>query len=298
MANITLLDGSIGQELVNRSGDAATPFWSTTVMLDKPDLVGEVHADYFSSGATVATTNTYTALRERLKTGGLEDRLIELWDTAINAARDARDANGFGRVAASIGPLFASYRPDICPPAEEAARLYAEVVEALSPRVDFLLIETMSSIEQAEGALRAAKKGSLPVWLSFSVDDFDGTKLRSGEALSETVSLIERHAPEAVLINCSRPEAVSEAIAVISRFGIPFGAYANGFAHISEAFLEDAPTVDVLEQRSDLVPDSYAEFVMRWIDGGATIVGGCCEVGPAHIQEIAKKLIAAGHVIV
>ena len=288
MANITLLDGSIGQELVNRSGDSATPFWSTTVMLDKPDLVAQVHADYFSSGATVATTNTYTALRERLKTGGLEDRLIELWDTAINAARDARDANGFGRVAASIGPLFASYRPDICPPAEEAARLYAEVVEALSPRADFLLIETMSSIEQAEGALRAAKKGSLPVWLSFSVDDFDGTKLRSGEALSETVSLIERHAPE----------AVSEAIAVISRFGIPFGAYANGFAHISEAFLEDAPTVDVLEQRSDLVPDSYAEFVMRWIDGGATIVGGCCEVGPAHIQEIAKKLIAAGHVIV
>jgi homocysteine S-methyltransferase len=63
-------------------------------------------------------------------------------------------------------------------------------------------------------------------------------------------------------------------------------------------FLGDSPTVDVLEQRSDLVPDSYAEFVMSWIDAGATIVGGCCEVGPAHIKEIAEKLIAAGHVIV
>ncbi|MDA9612158.1 homocysteine S-methyltransferase family protein, partial [OM182 bacterium] len=175
MTRVTLLDGSIGQELVKRSGDPATAFWSTTVMLDKPDLVAEVHADYFRSGATVATTNTYTALRERLATGGLEGRLTELWDTALDAARDARDANGFGRVAGSVGPLFASYRPDICPPAEEAAMLYAEVVEALSLRADLLLIETMSSIEQAEGAMRAAKKASLPVWLSFSVDDFDGT---------------------------------------------------------------------------------------------------------------------------
>ena len=298
MARVTLLDGSIGQELVKMSGDPATAFWSTTVMLDKPNLVAEVHADYFRSGATVATTNTYTALRERLKAGGLEHRLTELWDMALGAARDARDGNGFGRVAASIGPLFASYRPDICPPAKDAARLYAEVVDALSPHADLLLIETMSSIEQAEGAMRAAKKTTLPVWLSFSVNDFDGTKLRSGETLSKTMSLIERHEPEAVLVNCSRPEAVSEAITVISRFGIPFGAYANGFAQISEAFLGDAPTVDLLEQRSDLVPDSYAEFAMRWIDSGATIVGGCCEVGPAHIKEIAEKLIAAGHDIV
>ena len=62
MKKITLLDGSIGQELVKRSGDRATPLWSTMVMLDKPGIVDDVHADYFRAGATVATTNTYPVL--------------------------------------------------------------------------------------------------------------------------------------------------------------------------------------------------------------------------------------------
>ena len=47
MADITLLDGSIGQELVKRSGDRATPLWSTQVMIDHPELVRDVHTDYF-----------------------------------------------------------------------------------------------------------------------------------------------------------------------------------------------------------------------------------------------------------
>ncbi|MDG2340771.1 MAG: homocysteine S-methyltransferase family protein, partial [Paracoccaceae bacterium] len=63
-------------------------------------------------------------------------------------------------------------------------------------------------------------------------------------------------------------------------------------------FLVDAPTVDALEQRKDLGPAEYVEFAMAWIDQGATIIGGCCEVGPAHIIELANCIRAAGHEIV
>ncbi|MEO0865349.1 MAG: homocysteine S-methyltransferase family protein, partial [Pseudomonadota bacterium] len=59
MTDITLLDGGMGQELIRRSGQPAQPLWSTQVMIDFPDLVGQVHADYADAGATVATTNTY-----------------------------------------------------------------------------------------------------------------------------------------------------------------------------------------------------------------------------------------------
>ena len=110
---ITLLDGSIGQELVKRSGDRATPLWSTRVMIEKPEIVNEVHAAYFNAGATVATTNTYAVLYDRLKTADLKDQRFELWETAMTAATAARDAHGSGRVAGSIGPLIASYRPDL-----------------------------------------------------------------------------------------------------------------------------------------------------------------------------------------
>ena len=83
MTRITLLDGSIGQELVKRSGDRATPLWSTRVMIDHPGLVHAVHSDYFRAGATVATTNTYAIHHDRLLTFGLDDRFAALHTQAL-----------------------------------------------------------------------------------------------------------------------------------------------------------------------------------------------------------------------
>ena len=298
MSEITLLDGSIGQELVKRAGKAPTPLWSTTVMIDQPEILRDVHAEYFNVGASVATTNTYPVLHDRLVRAGLQDQIETLWAQAVKSARSARDAHGSGRIAGSIGPLVASYRPDICPSPAEAEEPYRDVVAALAPHVDVLLIETMSSVDQADGALRAAMKSGLPVWLAVSVEDFDGSKLRSGENLADLAPVLNRHDTDAILINCSRPEAVSTAVDIAAQFGRPFGAYANGFTKISQGFLQEAPTVDVLQERSDLSPAAYADFAMGWIDQGATIVGGCCEVGPNHIAELAARITAAGHQIV
>lgn len=298
MADITLLDGSIGQELVKRAGDKPTHLWSTQVMIDHPKLVGEVHLDYFKAGATIATTNTYAVLHDRLKLAGLEDKAQQLTDAAVMSARRARAAVGGGRVAGALGPLIASYRPDLCPTPEEGAKGYAIPVAAMKDHVDLFLIETVSSVDHAEGALRAAMGQGLPVWLAVTVDDDDGTRLRSGESVSDIAGVVEAHQPDAVLVNCSRPEAIDAALELIKPMGKPFGAYANGFTHISAGFLQHAPTVDALQERTDLGPEAYAEFVMGWIANGATIVGGCCEVGPAHIAELAKRIIADGHRIV
>ncbi|WP_397542766.1 homocysteine S-methyltransferase family protein, partial [Roseovarius salis] len=211
----------------------------------------------------------------------------------------ARDAAGGGRVAGAVGPIGASYRPDLCPPVADAVKLYEEPVRHLRDHVDLLAFETMASVEQAEGALIAARAHSdLPVWLALTVEDADGTRLRSGERLDRVAPLIERHQPAAVLVNCSPPEVIGDALEIVRGFGRPFGAYANGFTRISAGFLQDASTVDALESREDLDPAAYAEFAMGWVEQGATIVGGCCEVGPAHIAELSRRLRAAGHDIV
>ena len=296
MADITLLDGSIGQELVKRSGEQPTPLWSTRVMIDHPTLVGEVHADYFRRGATVASTNTYAVHRSRLERVGMEEQLGHLIDTALTQAERARGDGG--RIAGTLGPLLASYRPDLNPNVDEAADKFAELVHLMAERVDLFLIETVSSVQEAEGALRGTAQADKPVWLALTVMDDDGTCLRSGEPLSDIAPLVKRFAPEAVLINCSRPEAIPVALKIISKLGRPFGAYANGFTGITQDFLKDAPTVDVLEQRQDLGPEAYADHAMSWVAQGATIVGGCCEVGPDHIEALANRLRAAGHRIV
>ena len=78
----------------------------------------------------------------------------------------------------------------------------------------------------------------------------------------------------------------------------PFGAYANGFSKISKGFLTERPTVDALAARKDLGPEEYSNFVIDWVRNGATIVGGCCEIGPTHISKIAKKIHELGFQII
>lgn len=298
MTQITLMDGAIGQELVKRSGDRATPLWSTQVMIDHADLVGALHRDYFIAGATVATTNTYAVHRSRLERVGLADQMPALIDTALTQAQQARTDFPGTRIAGALGPLLASYRPDLNPDPDDAATRFDELVQVMTSRVDLFLIETASSVTEALGALRGTQNCGKPVWLALSVQDDDGTRLRSGEPLTDILPILHSHTPDAVLINCCRPEAVPSALPILAQSGLPFGAYANGFAEISTAFLQDAPTVDALQQRTDLTPTSYADHAMQWVSQGATILGGCCEVGPDHIAELAHRLRAAGHTII
>lgn len=296
MTQITLLDGGMGQELVHRTGDTPTPLWSTQVMLDHPGLVQSVHRGYFEAGASVATTNTYAILRDRLVAAGLEDQFETLHRMALSEARAARADHGGGRIAGAIGPLGASYRPDLHPEPALAIPLYAEIAQIFAPHVDVILCETVVSLVHVQSVLAGALTAGKPVWIALSVDDEDGSLLRSGEKLADAVPLLDGAA--AVLVNCSAPEAMPAALKTLAKTGLPFGAYANGFTMITKDFLQDKPTVDSLSARRDMGPSAYADHVMAWVDMGATIVGGCCETGPAHIAEIARRLTAKGHQIV
>jgi homocysteine S-methyltransferase len=300
MSDVVLLDGGMGQELLHRSGDAPTPLWATQVMLDHPGIVAAVHGDYFAAGATVATTNTYAIHRDRLEGTGLEARFEALVQAALDEAKRARAAHGAGRIAGSIGPLRASYRPDLHPPHAEAVAAYAEIAQMLADEVDFILCETVASLAHAQAILEAATSAGAgkPVWLSVTVDDENGALLRSGEPVAEVCTLARKAGAAALLANCSAPEAMSAALDALGESALPYGAYANGFERITKEFLGHKPTVDALAARRDLGPENYARYALGWITQGATITGGCCEVGPAHIKQIARTLTAAGHRII
>ncbi|THH36650.1 homocysteine S-methyltransferase family protein [Aliishimia ponticola] len=306
MTDITLLDGGMGQELIRRAGGVATPLWATQSLLDAPESVTAVHTDYADAGATVATTNTYALHRDRLRGGdsnhyaaegtalpNMEDQLGALITTALDAVEPVRNRC---RVAGSIGPIGASYRADLMPDHDEAVAIYAEVAKLLAPRVDLLLFETLPSIAAGRAALAAGRQTNRPVWLCFTVDDRDGHRLRSGEPVAEAATIAQE--ADAVLINCSAPEAIPAALEALATSNRPLGAYANGFTEITEAFIKGNTTAKALTARSDLSAQAYADHAMGWLDHGATILGGCCEVGPAHIAELANRLRAKGHSLV
>jgi len=292
MTEITLLDGGMGQELVHRAGDKPTPLWSTQVMADHPGIVEAVHRDFNDAGATIATTNTYAIHRDRLEGTEMEPHFEDLHRKAVSEA----SASDPTRIAGSIGPLGASYRADLMPDHETSVAKFAEVAAVIGPHVDMILCETIVSVEHARAIYEGVKTTGKPIWMSFSVSDADGTKLRSGEPLAD--ALAEASGAAAVLVNCSAPEVIPAALDMLATAGVPYGAYPNGFEKITEAFLGDKPTVDALSKRRDFTPELFADHAMAWVDHGATILGGCCEVSPAHIAEIASRLRDAGHTIV
>ena len=295
---VVLLDGGMGQELIKRSANAPTPLWSTTVMRDEPDLVTTVHADYIQADARVITLNNYSATPVRLAKHGLSTAFSELHHAAITAAQRAiaqTKPTHPVAVAGCLPPLVSSYHAEDVP--SEAACLadYRALVAAQKDGVNLFLCETLTTVREVQTAATAGKESGHPVWVGMTVDDQDGTRLRSGESLADGVAAAKACGAAAVLINCSWPEAITQGLPILAASGLPFGGYANGFTNA--ASLAAGSTVAGLAVRRDLNPEAYAEHAMGWVAMGARIVGGCCEVGPAHIQHLGECLKAAGYTL-
>ena len=299
MTEIALLDGGLGQEISKRSKDVTHPLWSLKVMFDEPDVVVGVHSDFIEAGARIICLNTYTATPTRLERHDYGDRFEEAHATAYRLAKAAISKSGCAagsiQIAGCLPPLVASYKSDFSMNYDESFLEFQRLVDQQKDSVDLFLIETMSNIDEARAALDAVKETGKPVYVGLTLSDDLSNTLRSGESLEDAISALVPKKPDGILLNCSIPEAITKAMPILARAGVRFGGYANGFTSIDK--LQPGGTVDVLEARKDLTPEAYANYVEQWIDIGATIVGGCCEVGPDHIRYLANKLTASGHTI-
>jgi S-methylmethionine-dependent homocysteine/selenocysteine methylase len=286
-----LLDGGMGQELAARGVDTTRGLWSAQALIDDPETVRAVHRDFIEAGADVITTNTYTTTRRRLDEHGRGGEFEALNQRAGQLARRAgADSGRDVLVAGSLPPIHGSYRPDRVRPVAELEPLYREQAHVLAEHVDLFLCETMSTASEALAAALGALATGLPVWVSWTVADDASGRLRSGETVTEAIEALSGQPVAAVLLNCSMPESIDAAMpALAAGAGRPFGAYANGFTEIGAGF-DVADGANVPDARDDLDPERYAAHAAGWLDAGARIVGGCCEVGPAHIARLRAEL--------
>ncbi|MDG2195751.1 MAG: homocysteine S-methyltransferase family protein [SAR324 cluster bacterium] len=283
--SFTILDGGMGQELVKRAQHKLTPLWSGDVLRDHPDLVVDVHRDFIKAGADVITLSSYAATPTRLAKYNRQEEFKVLQEAAINAARQAcNDMEQSPLIAGTLPPLPGSYRPSERLTSQSSQEEYQQIAEQQYKHVDLFLCETMASIEEACISTAVAMKSGLPVWTSFTVNETNGSFLRSGELIIEAAKAVLAEGASALLINCSPPEATSKALVELAPHSGTFGAYANGFITVEP--YQGHATVDVLKSREEINPQTYAEFGKEWLSMGATILGGCCEIGPEHIAEI------------
>ena len=282
-----LMDGSMGNELLTRRSDLVSGLWSAQYLIDAPELVKEVHLEYINSGADLIITNTYSTIPSYLSKKNAEDKMPELIRLAGKLAREAvKDSKKEVRVAGSLPPLEESYRPDLVIEAGEAVPIYETLIKELTPYVDIFICETMSSIEEMQHAMQALKNldNEKPVWISWSLKEDKKNQLRSGETIEDALNASAEIEPEAYLFNCTDPYAITEGIKELKKLTQkPIGGYPNVFN------VPDGWTLDNEVQVSvrDLSISEFLEFAIEWRNLGATIIGGCCGIGPKFIKAVA-----------
>ena len=295
MTAVTILDGGMGGEIQRRLPGAGHGLWSAKALIEAPELVVELHREYIASGADVITTNTYSTVPSYLAKGGMADRAEELTNLAARLARQAADAaDGHVLVAGSLPPLDESYRADLVPSEDAAQPVYRRMVRAMADHVDLYLCETMSSVREAHCAATAAIEHGRgkPVYVSWTLDEAPGAGLRSGETVTEAHAALSHLDVAAFLFNCTHPEAIEAGIRELrSLTDKPIGCYPNRLNRVPAGWtLDNEQDIGV---REDLPVELYVKAIERSIDSGATIVGGCCGIGPSYIRAMTERVRAA-----
>jgi S-methylmethionine-dependent homocysteine/selenocysteine methylase len=262
---ITLLDGALGTELAARDVPTPAPAWSAFALEHAPEVVAAIHRDYVQAGATVHTANTFRTKRRQL--GG---RWEELARRAVDLARAAVPEGQ--RVAGSIAPLEDCYRPDLSPanPRPEHREL-ARVLAAAG--ADLLLCETFAHVGEALVAVEEAVATGVETWVSFTAGP-DGALLTPAE-VEAAARATARCGAAAVLVNCTAATRLLPYVERLAGAGVAFGAYANAGAPAERLGWTDAPDIE-----------RYAELAATWVRAGATLLGGCCGTGPAHLRAL------------
>ncbi|SDT26646.1 homocysteine S-methyltransferase [Pseudomonas asplenii] len=294
--SMVVLDGGMGRELQRSGAPFRQPEWSALALSEAPEAVVGVHASFIAAGAQVITSNSYAVVPFHIGEERFAREGRQLAEIAGKLARTAADASvNPVRVAGSLPPLFGSYRPDLFQP-ERVAEVLTPLLEGLAANVDLWLAETQSLIAEVRAIHAHLPADGKPFWVSFTLQDEDTDetpRLRSGEPVAEAIEAVAGLGVGAVLFNCSQPEVIGAAVdvarSVIERLSadIAIGAYANAFPPQPK----EAKANDGLDElREDLDPPGYLVWARDWQQRGASLIGGCCGIGPEHIAELKRNL--------
>lgn len=288
---LRLLDGGMGRELMRIGAPFRVPEWSALALIEAPEFVYTAHKAFVEAGARVITSNSYALVPFHIGPERFAEQGLALAELAGQIARKAaRDGQGV-TVAGSLPPALGSYRPDLFDH-DQSVAIHRTLIAGLSTHVDVWLAETQSSIAEVRAVREALADDAKPLWLSFTLEDSEQgvPRLRSGETVAEAVAVAVELNARAVLFNCSQPEVMAAALEVArktlesAQADLELGVYANAFP-VMQVEDEGADTT-LHDIREDLGPDAYANWADLWVQQGASIIGGCCGIGPEHIAEL------------
>lgn len=273
-------DGAMGT-MLHRAGltDGAPERWNA----ERPDVVSSIHRAYVEAGSDFISTNTFGGTRNRLALDGLEARLAELNEAG---ARLAREAAGDRLVAGSMGPTGELMEPLGLLTPDGARESFAEQARALKAGgVDFVLIETMSALEEVQAAVAGAGEAGLPAVVTMSFDTHFRTMM--GVRPVDALAAIARLGVHVIGANCGNGPAEIERIMTEMAQAKPDGV-----------MLMAKSNAGMPRWKNDCItyggtPEVMADYARTMSRLGVAVIGGCCGSTPEHIAAMRKALDAA-----
>jgi 5-methyltetrahydrofolate--homocysteine methyltransferase len=275
-----LLDGGFGTELIKRGfpQGACPESWNE----EKPDIVQEIHKSYYDAGADAVLTNSFGGTTIKLSSHNLENQCFELNRAAALIANKVKPEGRF--LGGSMGPTGKFLKPHGEFTEEEFEVAYTEQARGLTDgHVDFILIETQYDLNEAQCALRGARKASdLPIFLTMTFNHHPkGFFTLMGNSVDQFLEAMEREGVSAVGSNCTlNSEEMVKLVKIMrEKTSRPIIAQANaGKPSLSEEG-------DVAYSQG---MDDYLRFIPQIIANGADIIGGCCGTDPDYIAKMSE----------
>lgn len=273
---VWVFDGAMGTMLQKfASGEFICP---DELNLSQPETVFRIHQEYIKAGSDIIQTNTFGANYLRLKRFGLQEKTIELNKRAVEIARKAA---GEKYVAASIGPLGELIEPYGEISKDEAFHSFVEQAKGLT-EVDFLNIETVQSLDEAEiiiKALRTILKLPISITVTFQKTP-RGYFTMMGESIEDFVNRVARWDVQAIGTNCG--EGFNQSLEIICEIknltNLPLIAKPN-------AGIPEFKDGNVIYPES---PEFIEPVIEKFFNNCVKIMGGCCGTTPEHIRIIKR----------
>jgi len=278
----TILDGGLSTALEEIGATLDTTLWSGELLRSHRDQIRAAHESFVDAGATILITSSYQISYPGCLARGWSQN--EVTD-ALRASTELACFDGV-KVAASVGPYGAfladgsEYHGNYGLSIDQLKDFHRVRLQVLiSSHPDYLAIETIPELTEARAILEllAELSSTIPFWISFSCKN--GSEISSGELFSDAVALTN-DLPNCVGvgINCTAPEFVTP-LMKSAQPGQNFVIYPNS-----------GRTWDATNKKwIGIQASAFAlDQIAQWQELGAKIIGGCCGVGPADIQEITR----------
>ena len=275
----TILDGGWGTQLQLRGLEVGRhpDLWN----LSDPEKVEEVARAYVDAGSQIILTNTFGSTKFTLGRHGFLDEVDEINRAGVRISRKAGD--GKAKIFASMGPTGIMLLSGAVSADEMVAAFHQQAMALAEAKPDGIVIETMSDLEEAVLAVKAAKTTGLPV-VACMVFDSGKNKDRTmmGTTPEQAVERLTAAGADVIGSNCG--QGIDGFIPICQRMraatDLPLWMKAN--AGLPQMIDGNAVYTET--------PEQFADKAVALVEAGANFIGGCCGTSPEFIAALKKKL--------